>query len=116
MGRASWCSWPVFAHLAGAAARWAFDHHLLRSHRAGQVVEGNWLFSGPSAIGAGDRLGSSFIDFLCSVVETLADFAASACREMEQVKEAEITKRASGVPFYRCWSCAYAPSSRRSFH
>jgi hypothetical protein len=42
-------------------------------------------FPVPPQSGQGIVLGSSFIDFLCSVVETWADFAASTCREMEQV-------------------------------
>jgi len=47
---------PAFAHLAGAAARRAFDHDLFWNRWAGRVVEGGY-FSGPSAIRAGDRLG-----------------------------------------------------------
>jgi hypothetical protein len=71
------CSWPVFAHLAGAPARWAFDHDLFRNRWAGRVVE-DGTFPVPPQSGQGIVLGSSFIDFPCSVVETLADFAGSA--------------------------------------
>jgi hypothetical protein len=55
----------------------------------GRLSRGIGCFPVPPQSGQGIVLGSSFIDFLCSVVETLADFAASACREMEQVKEAD---------------------------
>jgi hypothetical protein len=50
------CSWPVFAHLPGAAARWAFDHDLFRNRWAGRVIEG-WYFSSASSLRARDGLG-----------------------------------------------------------